>query len=189
MHGVRPSGWDCSIDPHLRMGVGDFDTKAAIIVRDDLAQWRRADSETLRSKTPCQAGCRSWLSPATCLGQRVFLRSMHYLERDVVTGQPNGAARVTGHVPRSMIRSSPREDLRRLLDSCGRPLAPEEVARLLGVSERFVAYMLMEAMRSGRVGRSADGRYETAMGRGGAALTELLQFVVECERSWRGSGG
>jgi hypothetical protein len=23
------------------MGVGDFDTKAAIIVRDDLAQWQR----------------------------------------------------------------------------------------------------------------------------------------------------
>ncbi len=115
----------------------------------------------------------------------MFLRSVHYLERDLVTGQPNGAARFTGPVPRSMIRSSPREDLRRLLDSCGRPLALEEMARLLGVSERFVAYMLMEAMRSGRVGRLADGRYETAMGPGGAALTELLQFVVECERSWR----
>src|SRR4029077_15455016 len=110
---------------------------------------------------------------------------MHYLDRDVVTGQPNGAARVTGPVPRSMIRSSSREDLRRLLDICGRPLTLEEMARLLGVSERFVAYMLMEAVRSGRVGRLLDGRYETAMGRGGAALTELLQFVVECERSWR----
>jgi len=125
--------------------------------------------------------------PFTCnqLGQSVFLRSMHYLEIDLVAGQPNGAARVTGPVPRSMIRSTPREDLRRLLDSCGRPLALEEMARLLGVSERFVAYMLMEAMRSGRVGRLPDGRYETAMGRGGAALTELLQFVVKCERSWR----
>ena len=124
------------------------------------------------------------LSPATSVGQDVFLRSMRYLERDV-TGQPNCAARVTGPVPRSMIRSSPRQDLRRLLDSCGRPLALEEMARWLGVSERFVAYMLVEAMRSGRVGRLADGRYETAMGRGGAALNELLQFVVECERSWR----
>ena len=84
-----------------------------------------------------------------------------------------------------MIRSSPREDLRRLLDNCGRPLGLEEMARLLGVSERFVAYMLMEAMRSGRVGRLADGRYETAMGRGGAPLTELLHFVVECEKCWR----
>jgi len=120
-----------------------------------------------------------------CLGQSVFLRSMHDLERDLVTGQPNGPARVTRPVPRSMIRSNPREDLRRLLDSCGRPLAQEEMARLLGVSERFVAYMLMEAMRSGRVGRLADGRYETAMGRGGGALTELLEFVMECERSWR----
>jgi hypothetical protein len=110
---------------------------------------------------------------------------MYYHERDLVAGRPNGAARVTGPVPRSTIRSSPREDLRRLLDSCGRPLAVEEMARLLGFAERFVAYMLMEAMRSGRVGRLADGRYETAMGRGGAALTELLQFVVECERSWR----
>ena len=109
---------------------------------------------------------------------------MHYLDRDLATGQPNGTARVTGPVPRSMIRSSPREDLRRLLDTCRRPLALEEMARLLGVSERFVAYMLMEAMRSGRVVRLADGRYETAMGRGGAALTELLQLVVECERSW-----
>jgi len=136
-------------------------------------------------KTPCQAGRGSWLSPATSVGQGVFLRSMHYLERDLITGQPNGAARVIGPAPRSMIRSSPREDLRRLLDTCGRPLALEEMARLLGVSERFVAYMLMEAMRSGRVGRLADGRYETAMGRGGAALTELLQFVMECERSWR----
>jgi hypothetical protein len=51
---------------------------------------------------------------------------------------------------------------------------------LVGVSERSVAYMLMEAMRSGRV-----GRYETAMGRGGVALSELLQFVVECETVWR----
>jgi len=127
----------------------------------------------------------SGLSPATSVVQSVFLRSMHYLERDLVTSQPNGSARVTGPVPLSMIRSSPREDLRRLLDGCGRPLALEEMARLLGVSERFVAYMLMEAMKSGRVGRLADGRYETAMGRGGAALTELLQFVVECERSWR----
>jgi hypothetical protein len=110
---------------------------------------------------------------------------MSYLERDVVTGQPNRAALKTERLPRSMIRSTPREDLRRLLDSCGRPLALEETARLLGVSERFVAYMLMEAMRSGRVDRLADGRYETAMGRGGAALTELLQFVEECERSWR----
>jgi hypothetical protein len=110
---------------------------------------------------------------------------MHYLERDLVTGQSNGAARVTGPVTRSMIRSSPREDLRRLLDRYSRPLALNEMARLLGVSERFVAYMLMEAMRSGRVGRLADGRYETAMGRSGAALTELLQFVMECERSWR----
>ena len=110
---------------------------------------------------------------------------MHYLERDLVTGRPNGADRVTGPVRRSMIRSSPREDLRRLLDNCGRPLAREEVARLLGISERFVAYMLMEAMKSGRVGRLADGRYETAIGRGGAALTELLKFVVECEKSWR----
>jgi hypothetical protein len=41
MYGVRPSGGHCSIDPQLRMGVGDFDTKAAIIVRDDLAQWQR----------------------------------------------------------------------------------------------------------------------------------------------------
>src|SRR4029077_3716020 len=88
---------------------------------------------------------------------------MHYLERDLVTGQPNGAARSTGPVPRSMIRSSPREDLRRLLDSCGRPLALEEIARLIGGSERFVAYMLREAMRAERVGRLADGRYETAM--------------------------
>ena len=110
---------------------------------------------------------------------------MHYLESDLVAGQPNGAARVMGPVHRSMIRRSPREDLRRLLDSCGRPLALEEMARLLGISERFVAYMLMEAMRSGRVGRLADGRYETAMGRGGAAITELLQLVAECERSWR----
>jgi len=110
---------------------------------------------------------------------------MHYLDRDLATGQPNGTAPVTGPVPRSMIRSSPREDLRRLLDNCGRPLGLEEMARLLGVSERFVAYMLMEAMRSGRVGRLADGRYETAMGRGGAALTELLHFVVECEKCWR----
>ena len=84
-----------------------------------------------------------------------------------------------------MIRSSPREDLRRLLHDSGRPLALEEMARLIGVSERFAAYMLMEAMRSGRVGRLADGRYETAMRRGCAALSELLQFVVECERSWR----
>ena len=110
---------------------------------------------------------------------------MHYFEKDLITVQPNGAASVTGTVPRSMIRSGPREDLRRLLDSSGRPLALEEMGRLLGVSERFVAYMLMDAMRSGRVGRLADGRYETAMGRGGAALTELLQFVAECERSWR----
>ena len=125
------------------------------------------------------------LAPATRAGQSVFLRSMDNLERDRVAGQPNGAARVMGRVPGSMIRSSPREDLRRLLDSCGRQLELQEMARLLGVSERFVAYMLMEVMRSGRVGRLADGRYETAMGRGGAALTELLQFVVECERSWR----
>jgi len=62
------------------------------------------------------------------------------------------------------------------------------MARSLGVSERFVAYMLMEAIRSGRVGRLADGRYETAMGRGGAALTELLLLVAECERSWRVQG-
>ena len=110
---------------------------------------------------------------------------MHYLEGDLATGQPNGAARISGPIPISMIRSSPRQDLRRLLDSCGRPLALEEMARLLGVSERFVAYMLMEAVRSGRVGRLADGRYETAMGRGGVAITELLQFVAECERSWR----
>ena len=41
MHGVRPSGGHCHIDPQLRMGVGDFDTKAAIVVRDDLAQWQR----------------------------------------------------------------------------------------------------------------------------------------------------
>jgi len=119
------------------------------------------------------------------VGRSVFIRSMHYLERDIVTGQPNAAALVKGRVLTSMIRSSPREDLRRVLDSCGRPLALEEIARLLGVSERFVAYMLMEAMRSGRVGRLADGRYETAMGRGGAPLTELLQFVAECERNWR----
>ena len=126
-----------------------------------------------------------WLSSATSVGDSVFLRSMHYLERDLVTGQPHGTARFTGPVPRSMIRSSPREDLRRLLDSCGRPLAPEEMAQLLGMSKPFVAYMLMDAMRSGRVGRLADGRYETAVGRAGAALTELLQFVAECERNWR----
>ena len=41
MHGVRPSGGPGSIDPQLRMGVGDFDTKVAIIVRDDLASWQR----------------------------------------------------------------------------------------------------------------------------------------------------
>lgn len=82
-----------------------------------------------------------------------------------------------------MIRSTPREDLRRLLESCRRPLATEEMAQLLGVSERFVAYMLMDAMRSGRVGRLADGRYQTAMGRSGAALTQLLQFVAQCERN------
>ena len=110
---------------------------------------------------------------------------MHDLERDLVTRQPNGAARLTGPIPRSTIRSSPREDLRRLLDSCGRPLALEEMAWLLGVSEPFVAYILMEAIRCGRVDRLADGRYETAMGRGGAAVTELLQFVLECERIWR----
>lgn len=84
-----------------------------------------------------------------------------------------------------MIRSNPREDLRRLLDTCGRPLVPAELAQLLGVSERFVAYMLIEAVRSGRVKRLADGRYETAMGRCGVLLAELLQVVAECERNWR----
>jgi hypothetical protein len=118
-------------------------------------------------------------------GPEGVLRSMHYLESDLVSSRPNGAARVTVPLPRSMIRSSPREDLRRLLDSCNRSLALQELARLLGVSERFVAYMLMEAVRSGRVDRLADGRYQTAMGRGGAALTELLRFVAECEKSWR----
>lgn len=73
-----------------------------------------------------------------------------------MTGKSDGSARPAGRVPRSMVRSSPREDLRRLHDTCGRPLMPAELADLLGVSERFVAYMLMDAMRSGRVGRLAD---------------------------------
>ena len=85
----------------------------------------------------------------------------------------------------NMIRSNPREDLRRLLDTWDRPLLPAEMAQLLGVSERSVAYMLMDAVRSGRIRRLADGRYETAMGTCGAALQELLQFVAECEERWR----
>lgn len=86
---------------------------------------------------------------------------------------------------RSAIRSSPREDLRRFLDARDEPLRPEHLATLLGVSERFVAYMLMDAVRSGRVTKLDDGRYESQMGRCGAELADLLRFVRECEANWR----
>lgn len=86
---------------------------------------------------------------------------------------------------RSVIRSGPRQDLRRFLDASGEPLRPEQLAQLLGVSEPFVAYMLMDAVRSGRITKLPDGRYESQMGRCGAELADLLQFVLECEANWR----
>lgn len=86
---------------------------------------------------------------------------------------------------RSVTRSGPREDLRRFLDASGEPLWPGQLATLLGVSERFVAYMLMDAVRSGRVAKLADGRYESQMSQCGAELADLFQFVLECEANWR----
>jgi hypothetical protein len=59
------------------------------------------------------------------------------------------------------------------------------VARLLGISERSVAYMLMDATRSGRITKLPDGRYESQMGRCGPALADLLEFVRACEANWR----
>ena len=86
---------------------------------------------------------------------------------------------------RSVIRRAPREDLRRFLDASGEPLGPEQLAKLLGVSQQFVAYMLMDAVRSGRVTKLADGRYESHMGGCAADLADLLQFVLACEANWR----
>lgn len=109
-------------------------------------------------------------------------RPTNRLGRDRVVDKSDGSAQ-------AVIRSTPREDLRRLLDTCGRPLLPAELGQLLGVSDRFVNYMLMDAMRSGRVSRLTDGRYETAMGRCSAEVAGLFQFVAECEENWRLSDG
>jgi hypothetical protein len=87
--------------------------------------------------------------------------------------------------PRAGVRSGPREDLRRLLDASDEPLTRGQVASLLGVAERSVAYMLMDATKSGRITKLPDGRYESQMGRCGPALAELLEFVRECEAGWR----
>ena len=45
--------------------------------------------------------------------------------------------------------------------------------------------MLMDAVRSGRVTKLADGRYQSQMGRCGAEVADLLEFVLECEANWR----
>ena len=84
-----------------------------------------------------------------------------------------------------MIRSGPREDLRRFLDASGEPLMPEQLAKLVGVSEHLVAYMLMDAVRSGRVTKLANGGYESQMGRCGAELADLFRFVLACEANRR----
>jgi hypothetical protein len=59
------------------------------------------------------------------------------------------------------------------------------MARLLGISESSVAYMLMDARRSGLITKLRDGRYASQMGRCGPELAELLEFVLECEANWR----
>jgi len=82
-------------------------------------------------------------------------------------------------------RSSPREDLRRLLVTSHEPMTRLQMARLLGISETFVAYMLMDARRSGLVTKLPDGRFGSQMGRCGPALAELLEFVLECEAKAR----
>ena len=86
---------------------------------------------------------------------------------------------------RAVVRSSPREDLRRVLDASDEPLTRAQLAGVLGISESFVAYMLMDAMRSGRVTKLPAGRYASQMGRCGPELAELLEFVRECEANWR----
>jgi hypothetical protein len=86
---------------------------------------------------------------------------------------------------RAGVRSGPREDLRRFLDASDEPFTRAQLAGVLGLSESFVAYMLMDAMRSGRVTKLPAGRYASQMGRCGPELAELLEFVRECEANWR----
>jgi hypothetical protein len=86
---------------------------------------------------------------------------------------------------RTGFRCDPRKDLRRFLDTSDEPLTRAQLAGVLGIPDPFVAYMLMDATRSGRITKLPDGRYESQMGRCGPALAELLEFVRECEASWR----
>lgn len=93
--------------------------------------------------------------------------------------------RLERHELRSVVRSDAREDLRRYLDASDEPLSSRELAKLLGISECFVAYMLMDSVRSGRITKVADGRYESHMPPFGAEVADLLEFVLYCEANWR----
>ena len=86
---------------------------------------------------------------------------------------------------RSVVRTGAREDLRRYLDASDEPLTSRELAKLLGISERFVAYMLMDAVRAGRITKVSDNRYESQLAPIGAEVADLLAFVLSCEADWR----
>jgi hypothetical protein len=90
---------------------------------------------------------------------------------------------------RRSFRSNPRQELSGILDAAGDPQTVAQLTGLLGIPAPFVAYMLTDAVKSGRVTKLADRRYVGAARPRQASdigqLSELFQFVSDCEAEWR----
>jgi hypothetical protein len=80
------------------------------------------------------------------------------------------------------------------MQSSDRPLNLDEICGQLELPRAFVAYMLVENRRSGRIDKLAGERYawsgratarETSKRARYQQLDELLQFVLQCEAEWR----
>lgn len=92
-----------------------------------------------------------------------------------------------GQVWTSQWSTNPCRQLDRLLDASLGPQTVEQLARRLGLSPRFVGYMIAERIRKGTVQLSPGGAFVRAVQnqpRADRGLALLLESVRGCEAEW-----